>query len=292
MKNYQCICGAIFDNAQKFNGHKSHCKIHQQNKYGTLNNYNIRMQQCITARRIGYNNYASIIKNEKQNIQKNIKEKWLNEKHKCKTCGKVMTEYYGSGIYCSRRCANTRVLTDNTKQKISCSNTNKKYVSKQRKQYQENPKKCCICGSNILYEYRKRKTCSDKCLHQLQIEEGKKVVLTFYKRSKNEIAFCNKCEDYFGSKNVLHNEPMFNGWDADIILPQYKLAILWNGPWHYRQVIKTHKLKQVQNRDKIKIKEIKKANYVPYIIKDIKQHDKNIVDIEFKNLLKYLKLSE
>ena len=86
----------------------------------------------------------------------------------------------------------------------------------------------------------------------------------------------------------VHNEPMFNGWDADIILPQYKLAILWNGPWHYKQVTKEHNLKQVQNRDRIKKYEIEKTGYTCYIIKDIKRRDKNKIEIEFNRLLKYL----
>jgi len=33
-KEYRCICGKVFDNPQKFNGHKSNCKEHILNKYG------------------------------------------------------------------------------------------------------------------------------------------------------------------------------------------------------------------------------------------------------------------
>ena len=33
---------------------------------------------------------------------------------------------------------------------------------------------------------------------------------------------------------------MFNGWDADVILPDLKIAIMWNGIWHYKQVRKNH----------------------------------------------------
>ena len=36
MSIYQCICGKTFDNAQKFNGHKSHCVTHQLSKYGNV----------------------------------------------------------------------------------------------------------------------------------------------------------------------------------------------------------------------------------------------------------------
>lgn len=48
------------------------------------------------------------------------------------------------------------------------------------------------------------------------------------RRSKNEIEFCKLCEEYFD--NVKHNESIFNGWDADIIIEDIKFAVLWNGP--------------------------------------------------------------
>lgn len=109
-------------------------------------------------------------------------------------------------------------------------------------------------------------------------------------RSKNEIAFCEKCEEYFCKENVLHNEPIFNGWDADVILPQYKLAILWNGPWHYRKITLKHSVKQYQTRDRIKIHEIQNCGYIPYVIKDSGGYNMKKVNEEFTNLLKYLKL--
>ena len=31
---------------------------------------------------------------------------------------------------------------------------------------------------------------------------------------------------------------IFNGWDADIILTDLKIAILWNGKWHYEKLTK------------------------------------------------------
>lgn len=32
---YKCECGKEFENAQSFNGHKSHCKIHLYAKYNS-----------------------------------------------------------------------------------------------------------------------------------------------------------------------------------------------------------------------------------------------------------------
>ena len=79
-------------------------------------------------------------------------------------------------------------------------------------------------------------------------------------RSKDEIKLFNLCYDYF--ENVTHNVQIINGWDADIILNNEKVAILWNGPWHYMQMPhKNHSLSQVPTRDKIKLKELTNAGW-------------------------------
>ena len=110
------------------------------------------------------------------------------------------------------------------------------------------------------------------------------------RRSKNEIAFCELCEDYFGKDKVLHNKPMFNGWDADIIIHDIKYAILWNGRWHYEKLASKHSVKQVQNRDKIKINEIINFGYIPYVIKDMGSHNEEFVKNEFDKFIKYINL--
>lgn len=61
-----------------------------------------------------------------------------------------------------------------------------------------------------------------------------------------------------------------------------KIAILWNGIWHYKQISKSQSLLQVQTRDKIKIDIIEKAGYIPYIIKDMGKYNKNFVEQEFE----------
>ena len=107
------------------------------------------------------------------------------------------------------------------------------------------------------------------------------------RRSKNEIEFCKLCEEYFD--NVKHNESIFNGWDADIIIEDIKFAVLWNGPWHYKQITKSHSIKQTQNKDKIKVKEIEECGWTPYIIKDMGKANKDFVKEKFNEFLKYLK---
>lgn len=215
---------------------------------------------------------------------------------KCENCGKEHEGSYGSGRFCCQSCARS---FSTKKNRLTINNKiSKSLVKIGKENYNNQPKLCCICNNVIPYQYRKRSTCSNICKELLLQQQfsnysslgGLSSAKSQQKRSKNEIAFCTECEKYFGEKNVLHNEPIFNGWDADIILPQYKVAILWNGPWHYRQIARNHKLKQVQNRDQIKINEIRKCGYKEYIIKDNGKYNLDKVLLEFNNLLDYLNI--
>jgi hypothetical protein len=57
---------------------------------------------------------------------------------------------------------------------------------------------------------------------------------------------------------------------------------MWNGVWHYKKITEKHSVEQVQNRDRIKIKEIKKCGYEPYIIKDMGKYNPQFVEEEFE----------
>ncbi len=61
--------------------------------------------------------------------------------------------------------------------------------------------------------------------------------------------------------------------------------MLWNGKWHYEKITEQHSVKQVKNRDKIKIKEIKEKGYTPYVIKDMGKTNRKFVDDEFEKFL-------
>ena len=73
---------------------------------------------------------------------------------------------------------------------------------------------------------------------------------------------------------------------------RFEIAVLWNGKWHYEKIKKEHSINQIQNRDKIKIEEIKKCGYIPYIIKDLGKYNLEKVNTEFKNFLDYIKQIE
>jgi hypothetical protein len=249
------------------------------------------------------------------------KSKCKKHETKCETCGKVIivndSAYKKSKtkrFFCSKSCAakyNNKLRgerSQETKDKIKkslfifyhpndYSNTNLINKCKERT--------CLVCGKK--YTLKKigstKKMCSVECSESYRknrnkflsedsknkIREGGKhssFIQNNNRRSKNEKLFCELCEKRF--KTVKHNEPLFNGWDADIIIEDIKYAILWNGKWHYEKIKERHSLIQVQNRDRIKIEEIKKFGYKPYIIKDMGKYNAEFVKKEFEKFLQHI----
>jgi len=154
---------------------------------------------------------------------------------------------------------------------------------------------CPTCNIEFQPKSSSTKLCSVKCARVFEQTDvykenavkngqiGGKISATKQsKRSKNEVYFSELCENYF---KITTNEPYFDGWDADVIIHDKKLAILWNGAWHYKQISKTQSLKQVQARDKVKTAIIEKYGYTPYVIKDMGKHNKAFVEQEFEIFL-------
>ena len=113
--------------------------------------------------------------------------------------------------------------------------------------------KCENCGKYFQSPGTGAKNCSRVCTHLIQSRKGRANKGLGTRRSKQEIELFKLCEQHFA--NVSANEKMFDGWDADILLHDHKIAVLWNGPWHYKQMnFSNHSLEQVQRRDRIKTK--------------------------------------
>lgn len=169
-------------------------------------------------------------------------------------------------------------------------------VNKKRAERKKNKtEKICELCNKIFVVFGNKKTtlrqrfCGKSCAssHNGKIG-GLKSAICQNKRSKNEIYFGELCRQKF--KEVKFNNPIFNGWDADIIIEDLKIAILWNGKWHYEKITAKHSVEQVQNRDKIKLKEIIKSGYIPYVVKDMGKENKKFVKKEFEKFIKkYLK---
>lgn len=187
-------------------------------------------------------------------------------------------------IYC-RDCGE-KIIADSR----ACSTTTRCIDCRKRidKHKREKYKLICEkCGKSFFSQTENRKY----CLHCIRSIAGRKAGLASAakqaetRRSKNEIYFAELCKEKF--ENVETNKPIFNGWDADVILPDQKIAILWNGKWHYQKITAKHSVKQVQNRDRIKQKEIEKVGYKIYVIKDLGKYNRDFVEEEFKKFLEY-----
>jgi hypothetical protein len=210
----------------------------------------------------------------------------------CKNCKQqeaVKYSKYTSGDFCSRECSRAYSTKDkrkeiNIKISISLGGRGNKNVKKE----------CQICKTGFEVSWKKRnqvfcsRSCSTKWKNtNLSIAQkgglASVASQSKKKRSKNEIYFYELCKDKFNK--VLSNEPMFNGWDADVIIEDIKTAILWNGKWHYEKIKKEHSVEQVQNRDKIKLMEIENMGYKSYVIKDLGKANKEFVEKEFKKFI-------
>lgn len=181
-KEYVCECGRVFDKANSFNGHKSHCIVHLTNT-GKLDFH----KQLDQAR--GKKAAETLIKASLDRKQKEL-EFWLAAKPQCENCGKIMTDKFGSGRFCSRACANGKPHSEETKKKISQSlagNINSAFRSEEAKirtgvlkhtqfveAYLLNPKHCKVCNSILPYERRTNTTCSTECRLKFLSENSRK----------------------------------------------------------------------------------------------------------------------
>lgn len=83
------------------------------NRFGNLDKL-YEIQKRITEK----SRETNIHKNEIRKQQ--VLSQWISERHACENCGTIMESYYGSGRFCSRRCANSgRTHSDEEKSKIS-----------------------------------------------------------------------------------------------------------------------------------------------------------------------------
>lgn len=238
-------------------------------------------QKCLKSIREGFYHC-----NNKKQIAKKVSIKEINCSNP--NCQKIFKPSSSKGKFCSIKCS---VSTTQTREYI----INNGIKNQQR--YLEGkykPIKCLICSVEFSPKNAKTKLCSSNCrkIHEKTPEYREKAKINGVKagrisaqsqgrRSKNEIYFSELCEKHFGKDNIICNQPIFDGWDADVIITNKKLAVLWNGQWHYKQIMKSQSLKQVQARDKIKWHVILKNGYTPFVIKDMGKHNPKFVEQEF-----------
>ena len=227
---YKCECGKEFDNPQSFNGHKSHCEIFQIRKWGSLDRKQERDKKFREAA-----HQANVTKQAKSEEHKNNEVRnWLLSKPRCECCGKVMTEKFRSGRFCSISCANKRTHSNETKNKIGLSLKGSKRCIEQlnlRKErniekYYKSPKVCNYCGKQLSFEQRNLKYCSDECrengtaessfnkLHRIDTSKHWRgnfkwgTYMGFWCDSSWELAFVMYCLD--NGINIIQNHDFFN----------------------------------------------------------------------------------
>lgn len=196
-----------------------------------------------------------------------------------KICPKCSAEHLKPGTFCSRSCANSRgSRTEDFKEKVRKKLKNKPSTKKGVLIVPRVETKCFICDKIIFltekaYKKNTRFACdSIDCKREQKSIAGRISASKRVTRSKDEICLYEMCLAKFPSS--LPNHIITNNWDADIVIPELNLAILWHGPWHYKEMgMKNHSLKQVKNRDKIKrelftslgwkVLEFKDCDYTP-----------------------------
>lgn len=212
--------------------------------------------------------------------------------------------------FCSRRCQGKYVRANNNKtgitRTINCEDCKIVFeISFNDRTTLKCPKCDCIycedCGVQLpRYSSGKRKRRSnalycDDCRLKRATKNGskggKKSASVQQRRSKNEIYFADLCQKQFS--NITTNEQFFidtngNKWDADVMLHDHKVAVLWNGQWHYKQISKKQSLAQVQARDKIKLSVIETNGYAAYVIKDMGKYNPKFVEEEFDKFVEWI----
>lgn len=151
-KNLICVCGEEFDNSQKFNSHKSHCKEHYIHKYGSLAEYEAHKASKHRAA-------GKALQVKAETNKQTTLAAWVAEQHKCERCGELMTTKFGSGRFCSRACANARDHSEETKEKISQALIKPEELKVKRIRLKTEPKQkvikvqeakvCAVCGIAI-----------------------------------------------------------------------------------------------------------------------------------------------
>ena len=140
MKKFICkYCNKEFNSIIGLNNHLRKHKEYYLDRDGNLDGY-FHYHQVVRER---WDKENKLKEQEKQNEL----EQWISEKHKCKICGKIMTTKFGSGDYCSNKCAHVRIFSEETKAKIG--STVKDTFRKNHPEKDFSSRYCTICGKEI-----------------------------------------------------------------------------------------------------------------------------------------------
>jgi MYM-type Zinc finger with FCS sequence motif len=232
------------------------------------------------------------------------KDFWGHQSHLNRRAARSKSSY----LFCSKTCASKNNTYRSKRHRVKVSESLKKryqqkllnaeHVVLDRGYYRvAKVKNICVICSKVFFHCKPLQSCSKQCLLEISRRSGTKGGLTtstspFQKRSRsnNERNFFQKILNLY--PDALHNKRMFDGYDADIIIPSKKIAIHWNGIWHYQKVITESLLHKIQKKDELRYASIARCGYINYIIKDLGVMNKEKVDHEYINFINYIQQSE
>lgn len=113
---YTCDCGKKFPSHLSLNSHKILCEAYCKANGKDLASIKEKRSKSLSKALTAYYENQRLIK---QQHQEELTLQWINEKHECETCGKIMTTKFGSGRFCCRSCANSKRHSMDTLTKIS-----------------------------------------------------------------------------------------------------------------------------------------------------------------------------
>lgn len=194
----------------------------------------------------------------KHEIRKTLEIEEYNSNPKtCPVCSTPIEFTRKNNKFCSKSCSATHTNEMLKQRGYKVSEEQKQQIS--RSLINNLPKfskvnQCLVCGKfhKVLHH---EKTCSPECHKKSLIDAGQKggkiSNTKRVKRSKDEIKLFELVLNI--DKNSESNKVLVDGWDTDIFIPSLNLAIMWNGPWHYKEMnLYNHSLEKVQQRDRFK----------------------------------------
>ena len=247
-KEYICICGKKFKSQKSLSAHMASCKEYYLQRDGNLDNYNKRNLNM---------KKSKIARDKKLGICKaeNLK-KWKSEEHKCERCGKILTEYYGSGRFCSQSCANSHPF-----------NATEEFKNKIREYQKNNP----TGWANP--EWRKE--------HPEFYNRLKKI------HSKRELEIVDLLQNNFPEdkwkQGPIIDRPLYETIiNPDIYSDKLQIVIEYDGIWHFKDI--HNQLERKQEYDRLTLYWCQKYNYrLIRIDSELNLKDNEIIDIIYNS---------
>lgn len=279
-----------FESVSQIGGHVKNCKLNPLREEGFR-------------KRNEAGQIAVKIKHEK------IKLQYEENPKKCIKCNKVIEYKFKDNNFCSHSCSasynnNLRETpSDEIKNKIRLSllkhyhgNEEAKNICRKNAVKNKLGKRkrvlidfmCPVCNKTIQLipsNAKTRKYCSGKCRNLINNQK------LFSSRSKAETLLEEKLTTNFPSLNILFNnrETISGGRELDVYIPSLKLAIEWNGIWHYENCRDEKVLDRIQVSDSIKIKECKEKEIELIVIKDLTSN-KKFIEQETQKIIEKIQL--